>query len=183
VKAGLLFIYLIIDSTLLLMLVYRVFPSQERKKMSKLIILTGPSGSGKSEVARRIAHLKGYVHHNIGDALARCLGVTPSDRAQRLTIGPLFLAKYGEQGYVDVLRALAQPYCILDGVRLLIGFQALHEASPSLLHIHKLGEDPAPSGEYDINILRGIADITVPWFDDTEKLNRFIDLTILPLLR
>jgi hypothetical protein len=161
--------------TVLLLSVILLLPSRKEENMNKLIVLTGPSRSGKSEVAQRlITYLNGYTHHNIGDALANRLGVAPSNRTQRPAIGPDFLAKYGEQGYIEVLCALAQPNRILDGVRLLAGFQALRKMFPDLLHIHKLGQDTLTTEQYDTSKLQKLADITIPWFDDVKQLHAFI---------
>ena len=151
---------------------------------NRLIVLTGISKSGKSEVARSLSsHLTGYTCHNIGDALAKCIGIMTSDQEQRKTIGPRFLSQYGESGYIEVLQKLAKPRRILDGVRLLVGMQALRELFPDLLHIHKIGDrHSSQPGNYDAEELQNLSDITLPWTTDPVNIDEVVQLKVLPLL-
>lgn len=140
-------------------------------KKLPLIVITGPSGRGKTEFSQRVANKLGYKSLNVGNLLEQEMlrkGITVEDRRD---IGKEFFRSFDMKHYLSVLLIFARSNVILDGVRLAAGIERLRKAHKNLVHVH-LAINPENVAEFEIR---------ERFFDELQKIERMADLRILPL--
>lgn len=133
------------------------------------IVITGRSGSGKSELAAGLSRVLHLEVVNVGDELAAALRDSGDAVEQRADIGPRYLEAFGLQGYLRILRDAARRRCILDGLRIDEGLSVVGEEGP-LVHVHRPGKHPGAC--YADDVLGRRADFVIPWFERLEDLRR-----------
>lgn len=145
--------------------------------MVDVIVVSGNTGTGKTELSRRLSRMIGFRCKNVGDMLSKFVPFE-SDRRQ---IGTEFLSRYGIKEYCDLLLTAAAEPTILDGVRLYAGLSALRASTQDVLHIHRSDEQrSADLFSQDTTQFELTADIRVPWMPQIAQLDEFIATQIVP---
>jgi len=152
-----------------------------------LIVITGQSGSGKSQLGARIADRLGYKSINIGDALLKELARQGIPVKSRKEIGRLFMEVSGIEGYLDLVKRLAEYDTILDGVRIARALPVLRQIHPELIHIHKLAIPHATDDrqdEYDAEmaVLSDIADFKIEWMSNESGISCRIEQELVAFI-
>lgn len=106
-------------------------------KKPSIIIVTGKSGSGKSEISIRIAKMYNYTIINIGDLLLDELIEKGYQISNRSDIGIVFMEVFGIHGYLGVLNKKIISGNIVDGIRLFEGVNLLKNMFLDTVHIHR----------------------------------------------
>ncbi|MGI8809273.1 MAG: AAA family ATPase [Acidimicrobiales bacterium] len=134
--------------------------------MSKVVVVSGCTGSGKTTLSRVLCHSTGFHCVNFGDQLRAELRRREVAPATRREIGPQFLELCGLDDYLRLLHACADLGTVLDGVRLFAGVTHLRSAALPVVHVFRDGPSPAVSEELfeeELGRLRADADVVVPW--------------------
>lgn len=151
--------------------------------MSRVVVVTGPSGRGKTEFSSHLARQTGYRHINVGDALQRKVGDRLGWLPQRVDVGPLFFTLFTMDDYLGVLDNIAQPGVIIDGIRLFEGIMNTRGRYPDMVHIHL---------SYDVSTIRHsqqnfdwysnfvpemeyIADRVIRWYVPVEEMGPMVE--------
>lgn len=144
-----------------------------------IIVISGPSNSGKSTVAKAISKSLHIPVANVGDLMLDAMQRDPVCH-DRSAIGRAFLAEFGRAGYCELIgQRIGQGPCILDGVRLTDAIDVASACAP-FLHIDR--SKPAVDEEFDTASLRSKADLLSPWLRRVEQVEPYVDHLVSMLI-
>jgi len=136
------------------------------------IIITGPSGRGKTEFSYRVLNILDYSSVvNIGDVLLEQILSWGETVQSRRDVGRKFFERSSIDDYIDLLREIAKPNTIIDGVRLSAGVVGLRRSQCDIIHVHLAPQEigccqaELPQAEliyeHELKVIQGMADVVL----------------------
>jgi len=151
----------------------RLGSGKETRIMKPIYVIVGPTGSGKTTVAKAIGKRFELPVINIGDLLASRLEKVPLDRRE---IGPEFVSRFGLDAYHEFVLATVKSSIIVDGLRSpdlleMLILRSSERTKERILTIYCESSEVTPKLDpyYDwVSKLASIAARTIPWFASSD---------------
>lgn len=158
--------------------------------MPFVVVVTGRSGAGKTEISARISRKLGVKAVNMGDVLLGLLQEQNIEVGSRSGIGKAFFDAFSTDQYMDVVHGLARDSVVLDGVRMSGAVRHLKKWG-NVLHVHRSGSTKTGvqkctalvnGFDAEASTLATMADCVVDWLDPVSELDAVVRDELIPML-